>query len=76
MLKGTCTRYSKKNMNAKNRKKVARVIEIVNESYVSHVDGCVEEPKDKCPYCGTRKFHVKTNLEYLEALRLLHEIME
>lgn len=62
-------------MNQQQRKKVARVIEIVNDSYVSHIEGCVEEPLVKCEWCGSRKFHVKTNLDYLEALKLLHELL-
>lgn len=62
-------------MSPEKRRKVVRVIEILNDSYTSHIDGCAEEPKEKCENCGDRRFHVKTNLEYLEALRLLHEIL-
>lgn len=63
-------------MNLEKRKKIGRVIDILTESYGSHTDGCIEEPKKKCATCGSRKFHVKTNLEYLEALRLLHEVIQ
>jgi hypothetical protein len=57
------------------RQKLVKVIEIVEDSFRSHIDGMAEEPKQKCESCGTRRFHVKTNLEYLEALRLLHELL-
>lgn len=61
-------------------KKIVRAIEIVLDSFQSHLDGTYENLicSDTCPYkesYGTKQFHKKCVQEYLEVINTLVELL-
>lgn len=65
-------------MQTSKEQKIVRVIEIINESLVSHLDECYDPmkvPKKMKDAYGNQNFHKKCVKEYSEAIYLLSQLL-
>lgn len=65
-------------MQTSKEQKLARVIEIINESMLSHLEDCydpIKVPKKMKDAYGNQNFHKKCVKEYTEAMYLLSQLL-
>lgn len=66
---------SMKKSRSTQRQRVVNAIRLAWASLDSHLDYAIEEEKQMCESCGTRKFHGKTTMEYAYIIHVLSEFL-